>query len=501
MRVRTLPRRTFLRGLGGIALALPALEIMTPSRSAAGGVGGAPLRYIVAFCGASIGRRDGQYAPSGETGDLFVPDAIGPGYDVKRATQPLLDHAVTDEVSIVSGMKIPWDEGNGVPAAGRRVQFHESTMCPLITGMRGLSDADTVIAQSSDQYVADAIGGDSPHRLLSVCVQAASYRGGNGSGGTRGTLSYREVDGSVEDVTPIISPRLLFESLFSGFVPPDADPEELAAAEFALRRRKSILDLVQGDAGRLVGVLGGSDKQRMERHFDELRDLERRLDELEPLPEGECSLPAHPGDDPPIGDATETASADQYDVQAAYSNEELRASVHTDLLHMALACDLTRTVALMYTHAHCWLNMYPITGHTNDQHELGHGGSSGSEASALEAFSDAIAWNVGHWSRLVAKLRDTTDFDGRRVLDNTAMVLLFEGGHGYDPEGGDNDVHSSENMAVLIAGRGGGLNPNGGQHIVAPDEHPTKVVTSAMQAVGAGDTLGEVSGVIPELFT
>ncbi len=501
MRVRTLPRRTFLRGIGGIGLALPALEIMAPRVGSAGGAGSAPTRYIVAFCGASIGRRDSKYSEGDETTDLFVPDTIGSGYDVKRATQPLVDVGVTDEVTIVSGMRIPYDEGNGIPAAGRRVVFHESTMCPLLTGMRGLPDADTVIAQSSDQFVADAIAGDTPHRLIPVCVQAASYRGGNGSGGTRGTLSYRDMGGEIEDVTPIISPRLLFETLFSGFVPPDADPAELAAAEFALRRRKSILDLVKGDASRLVGVLGGSDKQRMERHFDELRDLERRLDELEPLPEGECSLPMDPGDDPPIGDATETASASEYDVQAAYSNEDLRATVHTDLLHMALACDLTRTVALMYTHAHCWLNMYPITGHTNDQHELGHGGDSGSDASPLEAFSDAIAWNVGHWARLVAKLRDTTDFDGRRMLDNTAVVLLFEGGHGYDPEGGNNDVHSSENMAVLIAGRVGGLNPTGGKHIVAPDEHPTKVLTSAMSAVGAGDTLNEVSGVIPELFT
>jgi hypothetical protein len=167
---------------------------------------------------------------------------------------------------------------------------------------------------------------------------------------------------------------------------------------------------------------------------------------------------------------------------------------------MALACDLTRTVALQYTHAHCWLNMFPLTGHTNDQHELGHGGSTGSDATPLEAFSDAIAWNVGHWARWVAKLRDTTDFDGRRMLDNTAMVLVFEGGHGYDPEGGNQDVHSSENMAVLIAGRAGGLNPEGGKHIAAPGEHPGRVLTSAMQAVGAGETLGELSGVIPELF-
>jgi hypothetical protein len=496
---RTIPRRSFLRGIGGIALALPALEIMDLSVGHAAG-GGAPVRYVVAFCGSSTGRRDSAYAPSGQTADLFVPEEVGADYTVKRATQPLADFGVTDEVSIVSGMKVPWDEGNGVPTAGRRMQFHESVMCPLLTGTRGLPDSDKVIAQTSDQYVADVIGQSVPHRLLPVCVQAASYRGGNGSGGVRGTLSYREVNGSLEGVTPMISPRLLYESLFTGFVPPSADPAEIAEAEFALRKRKTVLDLVKGQADHLMGRLGGTDRQRMERHFDELRALEMRLENIEPLPEGECELPPYPGDDPPIGDATTTSSASDYDTQAAWSDEETRALVHTDLLHMALACDLTRTVSLMYTHAHCWLNMYPVTGHSNDLHELGHGGS-GSDATPLEALSDGVAWNVKHWARLVSKLRDTTDFDGRRLIDNTAIVMLFEGGHGFDPEGGSQNVHSSENMAALVAGRAGGLNPSGGRHIVAPGEHPARVVISAMQAVGAGDQLGELSGVIPELFT
>jgi hypothetical protein len=498
MKTRTIPRRTFLRGLGTIGVALPALEIMGPAVGRAA-EGGAPRRYVVAFCGSSLGRRDGAYAPSGMTGDLFVPDEVGAGYAVKRASQPLADYALTDEVTIVSGMKVPWNEGNGVPLAGRRAAFHESVMCPLLTGTRGQASSDGVVAQSSDQFVADVLGQDVPHRHLSVCVQAASYRGGNGSGGVRGTLSYRQVGGNIESVTPTISPRALYNSLFGEFTPPSADPAVIAEAQFQLKRRKTVLDLVRSDADQLMKRLGGSDRQRMERHFDEIRELEKRLENLDALPEGACELPTDPGDDPPIGNATTTASASDYDVQAAWSDEETRALVHTDLLHMALACDLTRTVALMYTHAHCWLNMYPVTGHTNDLHELGHGGS-GTNATPLEAMSDGIAWNVKHWARLVDKLRNTTDFDGRRMLDNTAIVLLFEGGHGYDPEGGSQNVHSSENMAALIAGRVGGLNPSGGRHIVKPNEHPARVLTSAMQAVGAGDELGELSGIIPELF-
>ena len=97
--------------------------------------------------------------------------------------------------------------------------------------------------------------------------------------------------GGLETVAPIVSPRLLFESLFTGFVPPDADPAAVAEAEFQLARRKSVIDLVKTDADRLLGRLGGTDRQRMERHFDELRQLEMRLDMLEPLPEGSCALP------------------------------------------------------------------------------------------------------------------------------------------------------------------------------------------------------------------
>ena len=45
-------RRAFLRGLGGIAIGLPFLEIMLPKRASAAP---APLRYIVSFAGSSLG--------------------------------------------------------------------------------------------------------------------------------------------------------------------------------------------------------------------------------------------------------------------------------------------------------------------------------------------------------------------------------------------------------------------------------------------------------------
>ena len=500
MGTAVLNRRTFLRGIGGIAVALPALEIMMPRRARAGE--SAPTRYVVAFCGASTGRRDGAYTSDEQpTADLLVPDAIGANYDVKRAATPLADFGIVEDVSIVSGMHIPWDEGSGIPAAGRRVQFHESALCPLLCGVRGSENNgdDECRGPTSDQIVGDAIGQDTAHRVLPVCVQAATYRGSNGSsGGARGTLSYREDEGGIQRVSPIISPRQLFESLFNGFVPPGADPAQIAELEYQQRRTAKVVDLVKEDADRLIARLGGEDRRRMERHLTAISEFEDALGQ-EGGGGSECVLPMDPGDDPPIGNSTSTTSAEDYDTTAAWSDEETRALRHTELIHMALTCELTRSVALQYTYAHCWMNMFPVTGHTNDLHELGHG-SSGSDATPLEALSDGVAWNVKHWARLVDMLKNTPDIDGRSVLDNTAMMLVFEGGHGWDPEAAAYSVHSTENMSALIAGRAGGLNASGGRHIVAPGEHPARVLTSAMQAVGAGDTLGEVSGVIPELF-
>jgi hypothetical protein len=127
-------------------------------------------------------------------------------------------------------------------------------------------------------------------------------------------------------------------------------------------------------------------------------------------------------------------------------------------------------------------------------HGIGHGSGS------TQDVADNVGWHVKHFGRLVAKLRDTREVDGSSLLDHTALLLTFEGGHGFDPEGGrNNSSHSSENMVVLVAGRAGGLKP--GQHVVATDKHPAQVVISAMRAVGVQTgRLGDVTGDIPELF-
>jgi hypothetical protein len=99
------------------------------------------------------------------------------------------------------------------------------------------------------------------------------------------------------------------------------------------------------------------------------------------------------------------------------------------------------------------------------------------------------------------KLAETPDVDGKTLLDNTALALVFEGGVGYDPEQDkQGSAHSSENMIVLVGGKAGGLNAGGGKHLSAPKVHPAAVLNTVMKAVGVEKKLGEVTDLVPGLL-
>ena len=260
-----LPRRTFLRGLGGTAIGLPLLEVMLDStgRAHADGGGGVPCRYVVCFGGFAMGT-DGDSAPNG-----IVPQNVGPGYDLQAATMPFATHGVQNEISIVSGLNIPTAIGGGnVAPAGRNGgdSFHFHTN-PMLTGNRQVGGVfgTTVTGPSSDQIVAEQIAGDTTFESLQMRVQALFY---NQSGGidipdNRDTLSFRDDGGgNITPLSPYSSPRQCYDALFTGFVPDD--PAEAAARAFELQKRKSALDLVDRRMAGMVDRLGASDKQRLE---------------------------------------------------------------------------------------------------------------------------------------------------------------------------------------------------------------------------------------------
>jgi hypothetical protein len=489
----TFTRRAMLRGAGGAAITLPALDIMF-NRHGTSYAQSTPIpkRYVVCFGGQSLGG-DGDPLHND-----YVPNTVGANYDLKSALAPLAP--VQADVSVVSGISIPTANGGAVPSAGRRDDFHVSSLSPLLSGVR--SPANTASAgATSDQLVAEAIAGNTPFKSLVYRVQVAWYLSVSAPYG-RDMISYKkDGTGKIVPIPPTVSPLDAWKALFNNFTPPGGTTVD-PAADRLLRARKSVLDLVSGNTERLMPRLGSGDRQRLQRHFDELRDLERRIAAVPPPAAmgNACSKPASPGPDSPPGGAqgVDAGGNNTYTTNLGYSGEEERARIFCDLIHMALACDLSRVASLQFTMFQSHMNMYPLTGHRCDCHEVGHGGDVMKKGTL--AVSQVIAWHMKHFAYLVGKLRDTPEGAGR-LIDNTALVMLHEGGHGLDTATAkQNSSHSTENMAALIAGRAGGLKP--GKHVVAAGKHPANVLISAMGAAGAGNgTLGEVTGNLPELFT
>lgn len=492
-----LPRRTFLRGAGGLAVGLPLLDIMVSEHGDAL-AGGDPIasRFVLCFGGYSLG------TDSGPSPNNVVPLQTGPNYGLGAAVAPLNGNYgdLRDEVTIVSNLSIPSQTtfGGAIPAGGRGINFHAHTN-PLFTGTASLmpdpgeSHNYAVTGRSADQIVADAIAQDTTFASLQYRAQALLYHSG-AFAYYRDLMSWRlDARGDAVPQYPVSSPRQAFDSLFLGFVP--KDEIEAAAQALEIAKRKSILDVVDRRMGGMVDKLGGADKAKLDQHLQEIRDIEALLNATPPDLVGACALLDDPGNDPPLGGAFNgDGGAGVYDANAGYSDEDTRARVFSDLVHMAVTCDLTRSATLMYTMMQSFMNVLPFAGHEYQLHDMTHSGP------AVD-FNDVIAWHVEHFAYLVAKMRDTPEGDGT-LLDHCAIGLLNEAGGGYSYESGSAySAHSTDGMAMLLAGGAGGLLR--GEHRIAPagQNHPANVLISMMQAVGVDSDLGDISGAVPGLLT
>ena len=159
--MRSLNRRTFLRGaLGGLtaAVALPALEAMLNSSGTAHADGTPlPTRFGVWFWGNGI--RRAHWLPEG-TGSVWQPRA---------ELAPLL--GVRDYVSPVTGLEIK-----------TATHPHHSGMTGILTGARYAqvgTTRDTIVSTfaypSVDQVAAQHFQGQTPFRSLEVGI--AQFRG------------------------------------------------------------------------------------------------------------------------------------------------------------------------------------------------------------------------------------------------------------------------------------------------------------------------------------
>jgi hypothetical protein len=507
MRKLILPRRTLLRGLGGVAVGLPVLECMLNGNGDAYAQAGAlPKRYAIVFAGQAIGgdsweedRHMVAGARTQSSGHHIADTTAGADYAVTTPLKPLETLGLMGDFSMVSNLKIPWSansvEPADVPVAGAFRDFHGGGSCPLLCGMRSTSASFRARAATSDQIVA----GLNQTTLDSLVLRAQPewYLSGSSFAG-REYISYA---GDNDPIEAQVNPIVVYGSLFDGFMP--ADDSEQAQHDFDLRARRSVLSLITDKRERILGKVGAADRVRLERHFDEIRDLEMRLAAMPPDAGAQCMKPTAPADDLPTGANNAGSGSDTIGTNTGYSDEDRRARILADLIHMAFVCDITRVATLQLTVFQSHMNVFPISTELGmpiraDLHEVGHNGDA--ETRGQLPVSTMLGWHISHYAYLMDKLKKTPEGAGN-ALDNSVLVFMPEAGHGIQLNDSTSDfaTHSVDRMILLVGGRAGGLMP--GRHIVSQLAHPGNVLISAMQAAGyTGDTFGEVTGNLPELF-
>jgi hypothetical protein len=447
----TISRRTLLRGIGGIAVALPFLEAMEQPARAATPV--APKRLII------------MYTSNGTVLKNWKPAATGADFPISTILTPLDTPLLRPHLSVISGLKMASAQklgGNG----------HARGMTNMLTGRpfteiqaTEFGDVGWGSGISIDQELAKRLA--DPGQLPSIELGVQTKKQYTNF---YAYMSYGEGGGSENAISSDDDPRSAYQRLFGNV--PDATKTQ-AALQKAIDQKKSVLDFVREDFARVKGKLGTADRQRLEKHAQLILDFESQLGVG-----AFCAKPAEP------------AFADA-DLKSA-SKFPAIGKAHMDLLAIAMSCDITRVGTLQWGSAQAGTVFETFIDTNWDDipdkyhHGISHAAVASSvtdpttsQASALQKLTLINTWFAEQLAYLGTKLAEMDDVDGTKVLDNTAILWVSEVSEG--------PTHKFTDMPyVLLGGAGGALRTN--QHFAFDNQrtHNDLFVTLG-QALGVQD--------------
>ena len=431
---RRLPRRTLLRGaLGGaaIGIGLPALQAMLNGNGTALASGRPlPRRLGVFFWGNGVRHK------------FWVPEARGRNWMLSDELEPLAK--VKRYLNVVSGMDVK---------TGNEQGHHAGTVgilsgCPMVSQPHPSSAyASTFSGPSIDQVAAAAIAGTTPFRSLEVGV---SRRVTENEGTTLLYLSHRGPDAPNP---PEYDPRAVFQRLFGG-------------AGTALGH--SVLDVVAEDARTLSVKLGTEDRQRMEQHLGDIRELERRVSAPRPA-KRQCTQP----DSTVLG--LREGETEHAKINAAMAR----------VVALGLSCDLTRVFSFMFSGS-VGETSYPEVGQDKAHHQLTH-----DEPGDQPLVHAATVFIMRQLAVLLETLAATPDGAGN-LLDRSVVLASSDTADGRD--------HTLKDYPILVAGGGGGALRNPGIHYRSEiRENTSKVLLTVLRAAGVKlDRFGRKGGEVED---
>ena len=436
--MKRLARRTFLRGAGGAAVALPLLEAMQPRRANAA----VPTTRYLTF-----------FTPGGTEMSGWKPTGTETAFKMGSVLEPLEKHQ--RQLLLLSGIDLKvTSEGNGHP--------HSRGMGGLLTGdilpagpyRTNGGNAGFSVGTSIDQTLGQRLGAGRKFRSLELAVRWPS----DGTDGLQvhpwNTLVYSAPG---KPVPPATNPRAVFERLFKDLTGDSAAEQ---------KRSKTVLDAIKEEYRLLAMRLGTTDRAKLEAHLTELRELEKSIEAARA--QGACTIPSLGAElDQPTAEGS-NKGGDGY-VDAAKDDAIPRTGkLMMDLMVMAFRCDLTRVGTLQWADSQAnnslpWLGLKDT--HHGYQHDRGY---------QPDAIKKVHRWYSTQFAYLLDKLIEAKEAD-RALLDDT---LIFWGTEISHP-----NSHGQRDMPFLLAGGAGGR-VRGGRWLTFAGRSHNDLLVSILDAFG-----------------
>ncbi len=388
-----LDRRAFLKGCGGVALALPVLDAMGTEITAQ-----SPRRFCALYTanGMSLpqsahGIDEWSWFPTKEENGAFV---------FGKSTEPL--SPFRKSVSFLGGLYHP----SGPKADPHVCSDMWLTGAPLHNPKPGTYNSvglDQMVALHTKQHCRQ------PSLVLSIDA-------GTGFLSRTGTISY-SLEG--RPIPAENSPRRVFDRLFRG------DRNSLQSEREALKRRIKLVDAVVESAKSLNQQLGKTDREKMEQYLTSLNEVESRL------------IASERWIDVPL------KQQDYSQLNLDITNESEPADYYRnmfDLIALAFDADITRSVTFMLNREDGMgiSDTFPIKlGLKHTHHSLSHAGDKEGQL-AFAKYDRFLSEQIAHF---LTRLTEYRDKDGS-VLDNS--IVLFGSGA--------STTHNPRNLPTLVAG-------------------------------------------------
>lgn len=437
-----LDRRTVLKGLAGVTLALPVLEAMGKEA-----VKQAPRRFCAMYTANGMSLPNPKHGISEWS---WFPKTEGKDFEFGKSTEPF--KPFREHVSFLGGLQ----HANGTKADPHLCSDMWLTGAPLHDPKPGTFNSvalDQVIALHTKKYCRQ------PSLVLSIDA-------GVGFLSRTGTISYN-VEG--KPIPAENNPRRVFDRLFRG------DTASLESQREQLKKRIKLVDAVLESAKSLHKQLGKSDSERMEQYLTSLDEIESRLTASEKW----IDIPIKSQDYSRLNlDATSEGEPREY-----YRNM-------FDLIALAFDADITRSVAFMLNREDGMgvSDTFPLKlGLTRTHHNLSHAEDKDGqlEFAKYDLFlSEQIAY-------FLDRLKQFQD-PGSSVLDNT--IVLFGSGA--------STTHNPTNLPTMIAG-GANMGLKHGTHWRKAATPMANVYLSILHSMGIEEpSFADSTGVLSEsIFT